>query len=145
MYENKQTITMNPNGNAKYQRAERDRKEPLMTSLDMNFVDGPTLQFNEDIVRHLPRTEVKKGLAGEDLFVKDDGTANSYFIEYTDNRVAGRELRRMNGSFDHHGKHPDVQVPIAAERAFIDPREVGDKSMKVNHHCRPNTELQQVN
>lgn len=59
------------------------------------------------------------------------------------NRVCGRDLRRVNVSFDHHGIHPDVQVSFPAERAVIDPRGVGNIAQKVNH-CRPNSKLQQI-
>lgn len=48
----------------------------------------------------------------------------------------------MNGSFDHHGYRQDVQVAVPSERAVIDPRVVGNNAMKVNHHCRPNAQLQ---
>lgn len=72
--------------------------------------------------------------------MKDEGI----IIEYTGNRISGRDLRRMNGSFDHHGIHPNVQVAVPSERAVIDPRGVGNIEQKVNHHCRPNARLMEI-
>lgn len=74
----------------------------------------------------MPRTEKNKGMVGEGLFAKELVGARSIIMEYTGNRVCGRDLRRMNGSFDYHGIHLDVQVSVPAERAVIDPRVAGN-------------------
>lgn len=114
---------------------------PLLT---IAVASKETLAFYERMLRHLPRTEKKVGLVREGFFVKDDVAADSVIIEYIGNRISGRNLRRMNGSFDHHGLHPDVQVAVPSENTVIDPRGVGNIAQKVNHHCSPNARLMEL-
>lgn len=71
---------MNPTGNGKYRRAKINGEEPLLTSLDKDCVEDATLQVYNEIIRVLPRTEVKKGLVGDGLFVTYYVTADSYII-----------------------------------------------------------------
>lgn len=143
-YENKATAAMEPPGNDRYRKADRKGEEILDTSLDKECASVATLKEYKRITGRMARTEAKRGLFGEGLFLKDDVETGSIIIEYTGNRICGRDLRRMNASFDHHGIHPDVQVAVPAERAVIDPRGVGNIAQKVNHHCRPNAKLEQI-
>lgn len=145
VYEIKPTAAMEPPGDSRHRCADREGTDRLITTIDEGCAHRDVVACYEELLSSIPRTEKKKSsLVGDGLFVKDDVEANSIIIEYTGNRITGRNLRRMNASFDHHAINPDVQVAMPAERSVIDPRGVGNIAMQVNHHCRPNAKLQQM-
>lgn len=43
----------------------------------------------------------------------------------------------MNGSYNRHNIHPDLQAAVPSEPAVVYPRNVGNEAQFVNHHCDP--------
>lgn len=116
----------------------------MLTTIDSGCADEETVACYRKLLMFLPRTESNPGLVGDCLLVKDYVAYGDVVIEYTGNRISGRDFRRMSASFDHHGVHPDVQVPVPSERTVIDLRLVANIEKKVNHHCLPNAKLMEL-
>lgn len=84
---------------------------------------------------------MRPGLVDRGLFVLQDVSRHGLIAEYTGNRVSGRNLERMNASFEYHGIEHDVQAAVPSEDSVVDARGCGNAARFVNHSCAANAQL----
>lgn len=72
VYDNKITDAMQPPGNDRYRKADRNGSEILKTSLDTECASLGTVEKYMEILRNIPRTEMKASIIGDGLFVMED-------------------------------------------------------------------------
>lgn len=131
--ESKPARCMYLEGNVWYLSVPHNLSRNIYRSLNSSCASRCVLSHYEHVLHLMLSTEMKPGFVDKGPFVTESVKHYHRTVEYTVNRVSGRNLERLYWSLDFHGMRPNVLVDIPSDQGVLDPRVFGKGAQFYNH------------